>query len=232
MFLQVFNFFSCTSIVTTLTLGLWPRQRLARAQAKRRMWEWKLTLSSELPIWELESPWTPKLSKSDCKSQNISHWGVFYIVGKLLKCKCLKWDRMTRLDICNTSYGKKKGRESNWQFDSQPWKVLPCVQVTCDTPLESSSQELQLCFRPRLDQRSKHRAMASQSCENPTLAVSRPLWESRKKKAIWMWASRRVAKSTIWGKVVASPESRLWWVLWVRGCPWLVRAPSVVKTLY
>jgi hypothetical protein len=26
---------------------------------------------------------------------------------------------MNHLDICNTSYGKKKGRESNWQFDSQ-----------------------------------------------------------------------------------------------------------------
>jgi hypothetical protein len=99
-----------------------------------------------------------------------------------LKCKCLKWAHMTRLDICNTSYGKKKGWESNWQFDSQPQKVLPCVQVTCDTPLESSSQELQLCFRPRLDQRSEHGAMASQSCENPTPAVSRPLWESREKK--------------------------------------------------
>jgi len=30
---------------------------------------------------------------------------------------------MTRLDIYNTSYGKKKGRESNWQFDSQPQNV-------------------------------------------------------------------------------------------------------------
>jgi hypothetical protein len=30
---------------------------------------------------------------------------------------------MTHLDICNTSYGKKKGRESKWQFDSQPQKV-------------------------------------------------------------------------------------------------------------
>jgi hypothetical protein len=27
------------------------------------------------------------------------------------------------LDICNTSYGKKKGRESNCQFDSWPLKV-------------------------------------------------------------------------------------------------------------
>jgi hypothetical protein len=30
---------------------------------------------------------------------------------------------MGHLDICNTSYGKKKGRESNWQFDSRPLKV-------------------------------------------------------------------------------------------------------------
>jgi hypothetical protein len=31
---------------------------------------------------------------------------------------------MTHLDICNTSYGKKKGRESNWQFDSRPQNVV------------------------------------------------------------------------------------------------------------
>jgi hypothetical protein len=30
---------------------------------------------------------------------------------------------MGHLDICSTSYGKKKGRESNWQFDSRPLKV-------------------------------------------------------------------------------------------------------------
>jgi hypothetical protein len=30
---------------------------------------------------------------------------------------------MTHLDIYNTSYGKKKGRESNWQFDSRPQNV-------------------------------------------------------------------------------------------------------------
>jgi hypothetical protein len=27
------------------------------------------------------------------------------------------------LDICSPSYGQKKGRESNWQFDSRPLKV-------------------------------------------------------------------------------------------------------------
>jgi hypothetical protein len=30
---------------------------------------------------------------------------------------------MTHLDIWNTSYGQNKGRESNWQFDSQRVKV-------------------------------------------------------------------------------------------------------------
>jgi hypothetical protein len=30
---------------------------------------------------------------------------------------------MSHLDICSISYGKKKGRESNWQFDSRPLKV-------------------------------------------------------------------------------------------------------------
>ncbi len=30
---------------------------------------------------------------------------------------------MNHLDIFSTSYGKKKGRESNWQFNSRPLKV-------------------------------------------------------------------------------------------------------------
>jgi hypothetical protein len=30
---------------------------------------------------------------------------------------------MSHLDICNTSYGQKKGQESNCQFDFRPLKV-------------------------------------------------------------------------------------------------------------
>ncbi len=37
--------------------------------------------------------------------------------------RCLKWARITHLDTSNTSYGQKKGRESNCQFDSRPLKV-------------------------------------------------------------------------------------------------------------
>ncbi len=37
--------------------------------------------------------------------------------------RCLKWARMTHLDIWNASYCQKKGWESNCQFDSRPLKV-------------------------------------------------------------------------------------------------------------
>jgi len=49
--------------------------------------------------------------------------GVLYIIGKLLERKCLKWARIAHLDIRNTSYGQKKGKESNCQFDSRLEKV-------------------------------------------------------------------------------------------------------------
>jgi hypothetical protein len=54
-------------------------------------------------------------------------WDVLYIMRKLLKRRCLKWSRIAHSDICNTSYGQKKGRESNSRefanFDSRPLKV-------------------------------------------------------------------------------------------------------------
>ncbi len=66
---------------------------------------------------------TPENSEFDCRGQNTSHWGVLYTIGNVLKCRCPKWPRMSHLDICNPSYGQKKGRESNWEFVSPPLKV-------------------------------------------------------------------------------------------------------------
>jgi hypothetical protein len=71
----------------------------------------------------LESSEIPENSELDCKSQNTSHWSVLYTIGKVLKFRCPKWPCMSHLDICSPIYGRKKGRESNWQFDSQPLKV-------------------------------------------------------------------------------------------------------------
>ncbi len=39
-----------------------------------------------------------------------------------MKRRCPKWPRIAHLDICSPSYGQKKGRESNCQFDSRPLK--------------------------------------------------------------------------------------------------------------
>jgi hypothetical protein len=42
-----------------------------------------------------------------------------------------------------------------------------CMQVQCDTSLESSWRELQLCFRPHPNQRSEQRVIVLQSCRSP-----------------------------------------------------------------
>jgi hypothetical protein len=79
------------------------------------------THTPENGTWE--SSKTPENSEHDCRGQNTLHWDVFYIVENILKCRCPKWPCMNHLDICSTSYGQKKGWESNWQFDSRPLKV-------------------------------------------------------------------------------------------------------------
>jgi hypothetical protein len=79
--------------------------------------EWTFTLLSEFPLWEVETQWTSESSKSDCMGQNPLDWQVPYIIKKILELRCLKWAHMTHLDTLNTSYGQKKGQESNCQFD-------------------------------------------------------------------------------------------------------------------
>jgi hypothetical protein len=134
--------FTSTKFIVTLTLGLWLKQGLARVWAckgagqegsreshfmlprmQANVREWTLTLPSELPLWELESGWTLEFSESDCRSQNSLDWSVLHIIGNLLERRYLKWAHMTHLDTWNTSYGQKKGQESNWQFDSWPLKI-------------------------------------------------------------------------------------------------------------
>ncbi len=75
------------------------------------------THTPKVGTWE--SSGTPETSELNCRGQNTLHWGIFYIIEKLLKCRCRKWPRMGHLNIYSTSYGKKKGRESNWQIDSR-----------------------------------------------------------------------------------------------------------------
>jgi hypothetical protein len=78
-------------------------------------------VNSHVGSWSPER--TPEFSEHDCRGQNSSPRGVLYIIEKLLKCRYIKWARISHLDIRSTSYGQKKGWESNWQFDSRPLKV-------------------------------------------------------------------------------------------------------------
>jgi hypothetical protein len=66
----------------------------------------------------LESFGTLKNSEDDLRGQISSQLCALGVIGKVLKCRCPKWPRMSHLDICNPSYGQKKGREPKWQFDS------------------------------------------------------------------------------------------------------------------
>jgi hypothetical protein len=79
------------------------------------------SLTPKMGTWEFAR--TSETSKFDCRGKKTSHRGVLYIIGKLSKCRCRKWVRMSHLDIYNTSYEKKKGQESIWQFDFPPLKV-------------------------------------------------------------------------------------------------------------
>jgi hypothetical protein len=74
-------------------------------------------------VGDLESSGTLEALELNSKGKNTSPWGVFSVIGKVLKCKCPKWPRIDHLDICSPSYGQKKGRESTSQFDSRPLKV-------------------------------------------------------------------------------------------------------------
>jgi hypothetical protein len=133
----------------------------------------------------LESSRTPTTLELNCRGQNTLPWGVLYTVGKALKCRCRKWPRMSHSDICSTSYGRKKGRESNWQF----WLMITknrestqsrCVQVECDTSLESFWGELQVCFRLHPNPRFEPRVMSSQSPKSPNRDnFGTSPWESR-----------------------------------------------------
>jgi hypothetical protein len=123
--------------VATLALGSQPRQGIARLQAKRKTQESYHMLSGVQRVWGNEpshsqvnsnvgswSPkWTPESSERNCKGQNSFPCRVLYIIRNILKHTCLKWACIAHLDIWNTSYGQKKGWESNWQFDSWPLKV-------------------------------------------------------------------------------------------------------------
>jgi hypothetical protein len=123
--------------VTTLALGSRPRQGGCKVTGQEGTPGSHFTCSRECKECEGMNPHTPKgtpmlgvglpedsqIFKAQLQGPNSSPLRVIYIIRKLLKCRCLQWVCIAHLDIWNTSYGQKKGQESNWQFDCRPLKV-------------------------------------------------------------------------------------------------------------
>jgi hypothetical protein len=88
------------------------------------------------------------------------------------------------------------------------------LQKECDMVLKNFQRELQDCFKPHPNPRSEQEVMDAQSPGSPNRdSFKTPPWESREK--VPFGCSLNV-DNTIWGKVVASLESGLWWVKWVQ----------------
>ncbi len=158
----------------------------------------------------------------------------WYLDRKIAPCYCngicLKWAHMTHLDIWKTSYGQKKGRESNWKFDSQPLKVMNWPDsLACRWCATYCWKALNKGYNFALDLtaigRLQRKLWGPKVVGVPSLGILRIPWQN----AIWMWPSWRGIEYIIRGKVVASPKSGPWWVLWVQVCSWLVLIPKMLK---
>jgi len=103
-----------------------------------------------------------------------------------------------------------------WLLITKSWESLglPCVQVACHIPLEIFQQGLQICFTPHLSQSLHIKLWAPK--------VTRVLGQND----TWVLVLWPSTKYTLKGKVVASPKSGPWWVLWICVCSWLVHAPK------
>jgi hypothetical protein len=183
---------------------------------------------------KLESFGTPKNSERNCRSQISSHLSVLSVIGKVLKCRCLKWPWMSHLDTCSPSCGQKKGQESNWQFDSRPLKVEN--RPVSDVRSRSATWRWKALFegynfgsdlvRSEVGARSyvcpKSRDSNLGQFRDSTLGVP----GKRAFRMPLLWAN---AENTIGSMVVASPESGSWCVLWVWVSPWLVPTPNACR---
>jgi hypothetical protein len=88
-----------------------------------------------------------------------------------------------------------KSQKSTWIW---------CMQVKCDTPLESSQGKLQFWFRFRLDLNSRRKVMKAQSPESPNRDnFGTPLWESQEKEPFRCKCGRELQRILYGGR---------WWL--------------------
>jgi hypothetical protein len=193
------------------------------AKSAKSVREWTLTLPNELPLWELESKWTPKSSKCNCRGQNPSVWKKKnYNIRNILKHRCLKWARMTHLDIYNRSYDQNKGWKSNWQFDSWPLKVknrpnFLAFKHRVTYNWKAFDQSYNFSSDPIAIEGLHAKLWAPKVAGVPVVGISGLPGQN----AIWMWPPGRIVENTI--------RSGPWWVLWIQVRPWLILTLKMLK---
>jgi hypothetical protein len=127
---------------------------------------------------------------------------------------------------------KKSGVKVSIWFHTTKSQELPSitsVQVACHISLEIFQWRLQLCLKPCFNRRYEKEVMGLQSGKSPNFKkFGTPNLGVPKKwhlgQPLWL-----VINNIIKGKVVASPKSKSWWVLWICVCPWFVHAPKVLQ---
>jgi hypothetical protein len=194
-----------------------------------QVWGWSPTLGKSE---DLESSGTPEYSELDSKAQNTSHWDVLGVIEKVLKLRYRKWPRIGHLDIYRPSYGQKKGRESNWQFDSRPLKVGN--RTVPNLWMESATlrwKDLNEGYKFGLDLvtiRLRSRELwapkvPGQFRDN----FGTPTWESQEKEPFGC-SPRNVAQRILYGGRWWLPSSPGRGVSCGPKCPWFVPTPKGV----
>jgi len=154
-----------------------------------------------------------------------THWIIKFLISleKVLEHRCVEWVGMTHLDTLNTSYGQKKGRESNCQFDSQPLKVenFPDFLV-CRWHTTHCWKVVDKGYHFASDLTSiiglHIKLWASYVAIIPILGIlGLPL---RNLGTTWHLGVGFVAKHIVYykGEGGGFPQG-LWWVFWIRVCP-------------
>jgi hypothetical protein len=96
--------------------------------------------------------------------------------------------------------------------------------------LERFWQKLQLCFKLHLNRKSTQKVIVLQSYRSLNFEnFGTPKLGVLGQNDIWLPAPWQGIENTIMGKVVASPKSGLWWVLWIRVCSWPILALKVLQ---
>jgi hypothetical protein len=138
---------------------------------------------------------------------NSSNWEVFYIIGNLLK----------------RSYDQKKGRESNWQFNSRPLKVKNLLDLfACRWHATYCWKALDKGYNFALDlisiRRLNTKLWAPKVTGVPVVGISTKCH----------LGAGPVARHNVYYKGEGG-ESRPWWVLWVWVCSWFILTPKMFK---